>query len=293
MVLETLTNPYKAEAHPAWLLLHGAIYTIIAFGLAQWLWPGQASMVFVFLITAACIPLLYNIIKYEEEKDYYEESEVILLKEHSTTVLAYFMLFIGVTLTIALLFILTPEQSIYNSFQAQIQTLQAINPHQQITGAATLTGAFSSMEFFTHIFLNNMKVLLFCIIFSFLYGAGAIFILVWNGSVLGIAIGDRIRTLVAEIAGTTGIQAAGTYLGVGAHTVFLRYGIHGSLEMIAYIIAGLAGGIISVATIRHHWSTRKFEHIVMDSADLILLAIAILFVAGVWEAWVTPFFYTI
>jgi len=292
MVLESLSNPYRAEAHPAWLLLHGAIYTLVAYFLANWLWPGHASMVMVFLVTAASIPLLYNLIKYEEEKDYYEEDEVVLIKEHSRAVLAYFMLFTGVTLTIALLFVVLPEATLYNSFEAQIQTLQAINPQASITGAATeITGAATQTQFFTRIFLNNMKVLLFCIVFSFLYGAGAIFILVWNGSVLGLAIGDRIRTGVAEIAGATGMQAIGAYLGVGSHTILLRYGIHGSLEMIAYIIAGLAGGIISVATIRHHWSTRKFEHIVIDSADLILLSIAILFVAGVWEAWITVHFY--
>ncbi len=292
MVLESFSNPYKAEAHPAWLLLHGAIYTIIAYFLAGWLWPAHRSMVMVFLITAACIPLLYNLIKYEEEKDYYEEDEVVLLKEHSKAILAYFLLFCGVTLTITLLWLLTPEQQIYQAFQVQIQTLQAINPHIAITGAATeITGqASSQMAFFTRIFLNNMKVLLFCLVFSFLYGAGAIFILVWNGSVLGIAIGDRIRIGVAEL-GVSGFQAAGAYLGVGAQSVFLRYGIHGSLEMIAYIVAGLAGGIISVATIRHHWSTRKFERIVLDSADLVLISIAILFVAGVWEAFITPFFY--
>ncbi len=292
MVLETFSNPYKAEAHPAWLLLHGAIYTLVAYLLSAWLWPDYTSMVFVFLITAACIPLLYNIIKYEEEKDYYEEKEVILLKEHSKAVLAYFLLFCGVTLTIAGIFLFAPEHTLYNTFDAQIDTLQKINPHIQITGAATeVTGQSSAqLAFFTRIFLNNMNVLLFCILFSFLYGAGAIFILVWNGSVLGVAIGDRIRVGVSQL-GATGVSALESYAVVGAHTIFLRYGIHGSLEMIAYIIAGLAGGIISVATIRNHWNTRKFERIVLDSADLILIAIAILFIAGVWEAFITPFFY--
>ena len=68
----------------------------------------------------------------------------------------------------------------------------------------------------------------------------------------------------------------------------LRYGIHGIPEIFAYFVAGLAGGIISVAVIRHDFGTKKFENILLDSADLLLASLVILFLAGVLEVWVTP-----
>ena len=50
------------------------------------------------------------------------------------------------------------------------------------------------LDQFFRIFFNNLKVLIFCIGFAFVYGVGAIFILVWNASVIGTAIGSFIRS---------------------------------------------------------------------------------------------------
>ena len=50
----------------------------------------------------------------------------------------------------------------------------------------------SKLVLASEIFINNMGVLFLCIIFSFLYGAGAIFILTWNASVIAAAIGSFI-----------------------------------------------------------------------------------------------------
>ena len=48
------------------------------------------------------------------------------------------------------------------------------------------------------IFMNNMRVLLFTILFAFFYGAGAIFIFAWNASVIGFAIGNVFRNKLAN-----------------------------------------------------------------------------------------------
>jgi uncharacterized membrane protein SpoIIM required for sporulation len=287
MVLESLSNAYDAEMHPAKLILHGAIYSVVAILLSLWTFPQYASIVMVFFISLACMPVLYAIIKYEEDKDYHAKKEWFLIKEHSRAILAYLALFLGITLTLALAFFVLPESTIHTLFEAQIYTYGSINPHQdvsaQITGQVT-----SSLSYFNKIFLNNMRVLVLAILFSFVYGAGAIFIMTWNASVLALAIGYTIRSKLGLLAAHEGLQQVGNWLGVGAHTIILRYGIHGFLEISAYMTAGLAGGIISVAAIRHHYSTKAFEHIVVDSADLILIAIALLLVGAGWEAWITP-----
>jgi uncharacterized membrane protein SpoIIM required for sporulation len=67
-----------------------------------------------------------------------------------------------------------------------------------------------------------------------------------------------------------------------------KYFIHGIPEILSYFVAGLAGGIISIAVIRHDYGTKKFEHIILDSADLFLLAIGLVLLAAVLEVWVTP-----
>ena len=55
--------------------------------------------------------------------------------------------------------------------------------------------------------------------------------------------------------------------------------------------AGLAGGIISIAVIRHDYGTKEFERIVLDASDLILISLAVLAVAAVVEVYVTPLFF--
>ncbi len=285
VVLESITNPFKAELHPAWLVLVGFAYAGIGILFSLVLFPENASMVMVFFITAASIPFLYNTIKYEEDKDLSDLEERVLIKEHGKAVSAYFLLFVGVTLGLTAAYLFLPTATTQNIFSAQIHTYQNIN-----SGMATTTG-LSGVPFFARIFLNNLRVLGYCVLFSFLYGAGAVYILTWNASVIALAAGNAIRLKLSEAASGGGLAKIASYLMIPAQVLGLRYGIHGALEVIAYIIAGLAGGIISVAVIKHHWRSKKFEHVVIDAADLIILSIIILFLAGVWEAWITPVFY--
>ncbi len=67
-----------------------------------------------------------------------------------------------------------------------------------------------------------------------------------------------------------------------------KFTIHGVPEILAYFVAGMAGGIISVAVIKHDFSTRKFEHVVLDSADLILISIGLIVLAALLEVYITP-----
>ena len=143
---------------------------------------------------------------------------------------------------------------------------------------------------YSQILFNNIKVLAFCILFAFVYGAGAIFILTWNATVIGTAIGNFIRSNIGAYASTVGIAKAGAYFQV-VSLGLLRYAIHGIPEITAYFIAGLAGGIISVAVIRNDLLSRRFSHVLFDVADLVLLSVVILFAAGLLEVYVTPLFF--
>jgi len=61
--------------------------------------------------------------------------------------------------------------------------------------------------------------------------------------------------------------------------------IHGFFEIAAYFIAGLAGGIISIALIKHNLKERR---VLVDSLDLILISLAMLLVAALIEVFITP-----
>jgi uncharacterized membrane protein SpoIIM required for sporulation len=50
----------------------------------------------------------------------------------------------------------------------------------------------------------------------------------------------------------------------------------------------LAGGIISVAVIRHNFRAHRFFHTIFDSFDLIALSVGLIVIAALLEVYVTP-----
>lgn len=293
MVLEFLIGPEKAENKPSLMIFLGFFYTSLAMLLAYIIFKLYASMFMVFLASMASIPIIYKLIKMEEQKDTTDQNEIFLLKEHSKALISMMYLFFGATLAFAFWYVVLPSSTITDLFETQASTIISINGRTtSITGNITgeAVGVSSRFDIFGKIFFNNIKVLLFVILFSFLYGAGSLFILMWNASVIGTAIGNYIRSTLSEIAVQAGSVGIGSYFGVVSLGLF-KYAIHGIPEILAYFVGALAGGIISIAIINHDVATRKFEHVILDSADLIMLAIFITFVAALLEVYVTPFIF--
>ncbi len=295
MVLESLTNPVSAEKRPLQMILLGFSYASVAMFLSLWIFYQYSSLVMVFLTVLASIPIVYNTIRFEEKKDENETDELILLKEHFKALKVFIFLFFGFTIayvfwyvffpqiTGALGFVLpffhTPADGNSVLFQTQTETFYNIN--------GGVTGLSIQASEFVKILLNNTKVLIFCLIFSFIYGLGAIYILAWNASVIGAAVGLFIRKNIDAIVASSGPAKAAAYVQIIA-LGFLKYSLHGVLEILAYFIGGLAGGIISIAVIKHSFGSKKFETALWDASDLIIISIIVLVVAALIEVFVTP-----
>jgi len=265
MVLEGLITPLKAEKRPWILFLIGLLYSSIAVLVSRWIFYEYATIVMVFLIVIPSVPLIYAIIKLEEKKDLELKLEKQRLYQHSRALSAFVFLFLGVAIGLTGWFVFSPPEVVANVFSSQLNTIAQIN------GAATQLGLFSE------ILMNNIKVLAFCILFSFFYGVGAIFILTWNASVIAAAVGTFIKQNLLH----TNILAAVSF-------GLLRYFLHGIPEILAYFVGGLAGGIISIAIIKHHFSTKKFANVIVDSADLLIISIVLLIMAALIEVFITP-----
>ncbi len=283
MVLESLLNPVRAERQPWVLVLLGFLYGSLGLFLSLWIFEDHASLVMVFLTVMAALPLMYQTLRLEEEKDIALTQERSILKEHAKAITFFLALFLGFVSAYTAWYVLLPAGLVQSLFITQSTTITTLNQH--------VTGALAQLGLMNKIFLNNVKVLIFSMLFSFLYGSGAIFILTWNASVIGAAAGNFIRTRVESAADVAGLSTIATYFHASSLSV-LRYAIHGVPEIAAYFIAGLAGGILSVAIIRHDFGTTSFEKVLLDVSDLILIAIFVLFVAAVLEVFVTPQFFT-
>ena len=293
MVLESILDPAKAEKKPHYMIILGFILTLLGALIGYRFFPSQASMIVVAFIAIGATPLMYRIIKHEEQKDLQDLPQRILLEEHWKALKAFMYLFLGITLATALLYIVLPlgvETKVFETQHQEFERITRGTPTAQVT-QEQITTRESNMQRFTRIFFNNITVLLIAIVFSFIYGAGAIFVLTWNATVIGVAIGYFIRhniALYAEQAGLTKIANYFAVISIG----LTQYLIHGFFEILGFFVGALAGGIISVAIIRHDLQTAKFEHIILDAADLLLIAVGLIFFAAILEVWITPLIFS-
>ena len=283
MVFESLLSPKFAEKRSWATFFLGFFCTSIAIFLGTYIFPQNASLAIVALTTLFFIPLFYRTMIYEEQKDVLLESgEKSLLKEHSGAIKFFIFIFLGMTLAFMLWYVIFSTTSVLNMDAEEIFQVQG-NTINQINAKVTSTYLKQSFNHGVAIFENNIKVMIFCILFSFMYGAGAIFILTWNASVIGLALGKYALSIVA---GTVGI--AGLVYAEATGCALTRYLIHGIPEIMGYFVAGLAGGIISVAIIKHDFGTDKFEKIMLDASLLMIIAVVIIFVAMLIEVVITP-----
>jgi uncharacterized membrane protein SpoIIM required for sporulation len=283
-MLEMLVNPMKAERRPWEMFFVGAFYGTIALFLVKWIFSGDPvlSKYSGILVVTFCvmftIPFMYYTFKLEEEKDLMIKGFRRLLGEHSKALYAFMFLFLGLVVAFSFWYIVFPSGN--QNFIAQIETYCMINRptnFDQCVGEygiehVTRTTAFlTAKEKIVDIFANNIYVLIFTLVFSLVFGAGAIFILAWNASVIAAAIGIFSKANLVNLP-----------LGLA------RYMIHGIPEIWAYFAGALGGGIISIAVIKHDVHSEKFWVILQDSLNLVILSVVLLFVAALIEVFVTP-----
>lgn len=283
MVLEALLGVKEAEKTPFYVFLLGVLYASVGVFLSLWIFRSEASLILVFLMVFGSIPLIYKTISFEAKKNYQATEETMLPKMHINALKVFLYLFLGFTIALSLWYLFLPSDVVYDLFSTQISTIKAIN-------AGGATGQVTAWNFFSTIVMNNLKVLVLCILFSFFYGVGALFILGWNASVISTAIGNFVRTNISEYALSSGFIKIGAYFQVFS-LALLRYMTHGVFEILAYLIGALAGGLISIAMINKHFEGDHFRVLIKDTVDLMILAVLLVLIAGLIEVFITPSFF--
>ncbi len=282
MVLESLLGAKEAEKKPYYVFFLGMLYASVAIFLSLWIFRSEASLILVFLMVFASLPLIYKTTNFEAKK-LYQLGESTLPRAHIDALKVFLYLFLGFTIAMALWYIFLPSDITYDLFASQISTINSINGN-------SATGNVTAWTFLSTIILNNLKVLTLSMLFSFFFGAGAIFILAWNASVISTALGNFVRSGLSEYASTIGLIKVGIYFQVFS-LALIRYMTHGLFEILAYLIGGLAGGLISIAIINKHFEGDHFRIIMKDAVDLMILAVLLVVIAGLIEVFITPMFF--
>jgi len=216
----------------------------------------------LFSVIFSIIPAVYfvtHLIKKEEliEERRAERHADRFWERHEKDILILLFHFLGLSLAFSLWSFVLPQ----DVFQIQLTKINQIRGG--ITGSAIDKGLM-----FNKILFNNIQVMIFSFLFSFIFGAGAIFIITWNASIFGVFVGSVLSEEFWHIP-----------------VVTMSYLPHAIPEIGGYLSAALGGGILSAAILRRN-RCAVMKTIFIDSLKLLALGIALLVIAAFIEVYV-------
>jgi len=282
-MLEAIINPKSSEKGPWKMFFVGLIYSSLSLLLVRWFFAQDvvlskfSGMIVVVFCVMFSLPYMYFLIKQEEAEDEQVEGFFSVLKIHKDAIYAFMWLFLGFIVAFSFWYLVLQDSNLFN---AQIETYCMINSPGNIEDCVAKydfsqtiisTGATTKELRLLSIIENNVYVMIFTLLFSLIFGAGAIFVLAWNASVIAAAIGIFSDYQIMEIP-----------FGIG------RYMIHGFPEIVAYFITALAGGIFGVGILKNGIRSPKFLRTIENVVILLFIAIIILVIAALIEVYFTP-----
>ncbi len=268
MVLESLFPAKEIISKPWDMLILSFIVGIACVFIAYFIFPAYAGIIAPLLITVSMTPVAYRIFSIEEETERDEAEKKINLsffQRHGETIWLFSLFFAGTFLAIFLLALFLPTEVATIAFAQQVAEINLIKSISASGGTASAT----SEAFFTIITLNNLKVMLFSFLISLFIVTGSFFILSWNASIVAIYLASFIRQGYID-------EFFSRSLGILPHA---------PVEMLAYFLAGIAGGILSLGLVRESLWSPEFRLILRDSIALMGLSIVAVFFGAVIEVW--------
>jgi len=265
MVFEQLFKEKWLEKKAWHAIFLGIFYSIVGILSAKLIFGSNPGLMAVAFTSILLIPSLNQLLSYEENVEIREKkfSIKLLFKDHLDIFEIYFYLFLGVFIVFALASILLPQEV----------TLQLFEPQLAVAG---ITGRAVTSGFFMSILLNNIKVLIVCLLLSIIYGAGSILFLTWNAAVWGAVFG-----FVAKHSASM----------QGENSFFVFFCLilpvlpHMFTEALSYLSAAIAGGVLSKATIREKLFSAKFHHIMTDALIIAALGFALVVIGAYLEVY--------
>lgn len=258
-------RPGEAERNPVVVFLVSVFYSFVAMFFAHMLFSPQSSVLSIAFITILFVPFFQLLFRVEEAKVSIKTNNSFISR-HRKAFGVYAAFFVGVVLVYVLVFSVLPTA---NVFDLQVEHLREKG---HVAGKVT-----SSSERFFTFFYNNTRVMLLSFVLSALFGTGAVFILSWNASIIGVYFGLLVRKYFSSV----GMVPAYFH---GVTEGLMRIGLHGVPEIFAYIMAGFAGGIFSIIIIREKYGTKRFKVCMLDALALLSVAELLIFIAAVLEA---------
>lgn len=271
MVVEELFKARWIEKRPTYSIFLGLLFTLISFFTSFLLFKetpnfiGISTILFTVILVVPTVNKLFDI---EERIEVKEKLSFFKKHEHIIDFFIYF--FIGVFIVLFVIGLTKPsfvfsEQQLYN-IQAGIFEEGRKLP---------LPPMGSERNEISRLFKNNMYIMVILFILSLFYGSGALFLITLNASIFASALANIVRSNLPNLG----------FLSVYSFTL-CNLGImffHMIPEVSGYLLAAIAGGVLSHAFIREKIGSKNFKIVLTDAFILLLIAITVLLLAAFIE----------
>ncbi len=282
MVLEAIISSKEMLRHPLFMLFISIVIGSASIWIAFFTFPGSSSILSIAFITIALVPMMDRVFIREEESEARKPGYAAsFLARHFRVIEVFAWFFIGLIITYAFWYAVLPSEQRQIVFSEQEKTLSSIgNLRETLTGSAVIQAracGSNSWCWFDVIFFNNSFVLLAAITLSFVYGAGAIFLIGWNASIVGVLLGREIISVAGPAGALHGLASAAN--------VSLALLPHGIPEWLGYFVGAIAGGIISAAITKRRYRRHEPQTISKDVTVMLFYAVGLLLIGALIEAW--------
>ncbi len=259
----------------------GIVFCLIAFFTSYFLFkniPNLIGISTIMLTVIISLPSVNKLLEVEEKVE--EKGKKSFFKEHEAIFDFYIYFFIGVFIVLFVVAGLTPkfvfsEQQMYGIKEIQPALEEGIPPPP----------GFGNEYKVVSLFEHNFYVMAICFLLSLFYGSGALFLIILNASIFASALANAIRVYAPS---TLNFVTTYSFMGCNVGIMFF----HMIPEVAGYLLAAIAGGVLSKAMLKHKYMSKKFKRVVKDSVILLIVAIIILLLAAFIEVHVSEQLFT-
>lgn len=268
MVLESFVKPRDVYSSPWKMIVLSFIFVSIALFAADYVGI-QKSVIAITLVCLPAVPFVWKLFEFEEDNTERNiASGLRSVTNHLPGLLVMVNFFLGMLIGFAVWNVVLPVEKSSELFSVQLNELSAIKA--SFTG--NVVASSPAVLMFEKIFFHNFGVLALILLFSVIYGAGAVLVLTWNASVIATFLVQNAKQYLA----TGG-------LAVGLSAGFLGILPHGTFELLAYLLAAIAGGVVSFALTREVKSNKTLS-VLFDCAKLAAWSIILLSIGALIES---------
>lgn len=257
MVLERIVGQSLLKKQPDVALFIGFVFTLISFITSYLIFISGISVAMIGFSSLLMLPYIVKIMKPDSP-----EYTSVFAKD-SPTIKFFSFLFIGMALAYAILFgILRPDIR-DTVFRTQVDIIE-----RGIAGSfkEAVSGMFGLPQIFFDITFNNLTIVAILLVLSYFYGAGSIFILSYNASIAGVVYGSWINALIWPNPYLWGASSI-------IYSNWIAYLPHTIIEILAYLLAAIAGLIISKPLTKKNTALIQRESLILIGIAALLIII--------------------